>query len=210
MHLKNWFRSWVGILVTGTTVFAGLITIWTFFTEDEPKAPPEVSAPIIRGTEGVGKIGSAPAFLKGSIREGAGLIELRAKSGVRELRGTEESAPISELPNGVFGFMVHRWPDGSLDRLDGWPLHRKKNEVYSLEVHKTREGEILLFGYASEGDLGRLLSSAGDGGVEVFILFEPKSEYRFPVGIPLSRLIEWDSRRGDELGNFARIKLRKP
>ena len=199
MNLKNWIRSAAGIFTTAATLLAAIITIWLFFTEDEPKAPPSVSAPIDRGTY--------PAFQKGSIREGADIIRLRAMSGVRELRGTEESARISKLPNGVFGYVGSRWLASYLDKMGSWPLFKERGRR-DLEVHKTRGGEILVCGYVSEGDLGRLKNSAEDREVEVFVLFEPRKEYQFLVGIPVARLKEWDSRYGQELGSFAWIKVR--
>lgn len=204
MHSKKWIQRGIAAI----SLLAALITIWKFSLEREPTIPPGASSLIDRGAGNAGKIELVPTFGRGSIREGAGLIELRAISGARELRGTEESAPISELPNGVFGYIGDRGPSLFLDRFDNWPVYKKKGQVFNIEVHKTREGEVLLFGYVSEGDLRRLLTSAGDRDVETFILSEPKLEYKFLVGIPVLRVKEWDSRNGEELGAFAWIKVR--
>ena len=208
MHLKKRVRSAIAIFGGTVGLVAAMITIWSFLKGDEPKAPPGTSVLIIQGTDGAGKIELGPAFQKGSIREGADIIRLRAMSGVRELRGTEESASISKLPKGVFGYLSDSWLAMFPNDIDRWTLHRKKSTTRPLEMHKTSGGELLLFGYVSEGDLGRLQNSAGDREVEMFILFEPRKEYRFLVGIPVLRMKDWDSRRGQELGDFAWIKVR--
>ena len=65
-----------------------------------------------------------------------------------------------------------------------------------------------MIAYMSEGDVTRLLDPTWEEAVEVFVLFEPKNEYKFLVALPASNLLVWNDRHGEELGNFAKIEIR--
>ena len=150
------------------------------------------------------------------ISEDAGIVPaetveaIRAISGVRSLRATEESAQIEDLPAGVFGYASSRFISSYIGTLgvDKLPLSRSKGEVSDIEVHKTSGGEVLVLVYVSEGDLSRLQRPGAQGDFEIFVLFEPIREYRFVIAIQATSLLDWDSRSGEDLGRFARLRIR--
>ena len=138
--------------------------------------------------------------------------EIREKNAVRELRSLEGDAQLSKLPNGVYGYSVP-WALGA----DSAPKPSQTGHIRLtkasfgtsvMEVHKASQGQAFVLLYVTESDLTRLESPMQEGVLRVNAFFVSHEEYNWPVGIPVSRLVEWDYRSSLELNHFVEFQIR--
>lgn len=73
---------------------------------------------------------------------------LRQKHHLRPLTELEEGTKPQDLPNGIYGF----------SRCDVPTLSAKRDNTFSLEIHKKRDGIVYYVGYASDEDIAKYLT----------------------------------------------------
>jgi len=78
-----------------------------------------------------------------------GVLEgLRRRHDLRPLTKLEEGTKIQDLPNGIYGFSM----------CSVTLLSAKRDNTFSLEIHKKHDGIVYYVGYASNEDIGKYLA----------------------------------------------------
>ena len=166
-------RNWIpGLLISATGGFGvWLISFFLLFPKEGPSQ--EVVGPLV---------GETPISLpnKTDPREA-----LRKQHKVRRLEERENGLPISALPKGVYGFDIP-WANPSRDRT----LSRDSGGTAVLEVHKLRNGSVMLVGFVSKEDASKLAGST----VEVQLFPSPWEGATRLVAIPVQRITEFSHR----------------
>jgi hypothetical protein len=104
---------------------------------------------------------------------------LRAKHQVRPLTSEEEGYDVPRLPDGVYGFT------GAVGRRDA-PLFRQPM-TQGYEMHKLLDGTVMLVGYVSADDAGKLATSKDVVDIRLF----PDRHEKAPelVSLPAHRIL---------------------
>ena len=72
-----------------------------------------------------------------------------------------------------------------------------------VEIHKTDNGKVMIVGYVDQGTAARLSEISRPVGI-LYLYHEPERENQVLVGIPASRIIDWDYRQPHE---FSEIEI---
>lgn len=198
----------LGIAAGAIEVVVGVKTLWPDGSTEQ--AIEQKAAEVTQVKKDVGIGVARYDETETGVQEGKTVEEVRERNNVRSLRATEESAMLSNLPGGVYGY-VNSGSVGlhvDIDRVETLKLRKSKSQIFNVEVHKTSSGKILMIAYVSEVDVTRLLDPTRTETAEIFVVFEPKNEYKYLIALPASSLLVWNDRDGEELGNFARIEVR--
>ncbi|WP_413429999.1 hypothetical protein [Synechococcus sp. Cu2B8-bc1011] len=118
---------------------------------------------------------------------------------VRELTPLQENLELCKLPNGVFGYGITwgidrliegRWGDNC-----GVTLQKNPGLNSNIEIHKSSNGTMYVFAYASESTLLSLKDPTRDKPIDIRLFDKPYKENRHLIGIPSSRIKNWFDRR---------------
>lgn len=104
--------------------------------------------------------------------------QLRATHNVRVIADAEEGTGVNALPAGVYGFTY-------APALESAPLFITRR-FRSFEMHKLRDGEVILVGFVSTGDAAAMTSSSD--AVEITLQPEPDDDATVLATIPYSRI----------------------
>ncbi len=131
------------------------------------------------------------------------LSGLREEHRVRELDPFENDLPITQLPNGVYGYTVP-WilntdPTGvvggtGVSRIN---LNRSSFGTLVMEVHKTSDGTIYIVGFVTPDIETQLAESPEGTELEFTLLFAAHEDYNRPVAIPVESILYSDNRHID-------------
>ncbi len=165
-----WRSFWKHIVIAGIVLAAISIvpaldfkSIWNsiFGTPAEVVAPQEVAEP---------------------------RTKLRKERSLRNLLDTEDDRPVSQLPNGIYGF-VTPWSDPHGDP----SLSVRPGGTVTLEVHKLAGGEVHIVGYVNKEAAQQVASDASSGVIELYT--RAWEEAPILVSLPVPRIASVQNRR---------------
>lgn len=138
--------------------------------------------------------------------------DIRRETGVRELLPLENDNEISRLPNGVFGYTTP-WALNGLIFLDNIQLQQDRSYFGNIlvEIHKISQDKAIVLVYITQSTLARLQDPNREEPLHEHAFIEKYKEHDQLVGLPLPRLIMWDSRSAkfnDKEMRFVEIKIR--
>lgn len=128
------------------------------------------------------------------------LEELRARSGVRELRPLESDRPIHETPPGTFFFVFGPWletrsySEGSEVLLEKRVTRFQSRSWGYFEAHHRTSGQVFLLAYSAESDADRIRSLTGDRTFQLTVAPRPWTSFSSLVQLPFDRIVSSKSR----------------
>lgn len=117
---------------------------------------------------------------------------LRDRSGVRPMLGEEDELPLSELPDGIYGFAtpwsIEPWLSGASGAYYcDLTLSADAGGTAAAELHKRADGELALVGYMTPDELVALRNPSRQERLDVVLRLAPDAT-RTAVSIPLGLL----------------------
>jgi len=137
--MKRWYVYLITVSL-GLVVLASLLVIWNF-----PINFIEIWSGHNQANNTEGDVGKTPdgKAVPDKVLEG-----VRRRHELRPLTKLEDGTKIRDLPNGIFGFSM----------CDVSSLSAKRDNTFSLEIHKKHDGIVYYVGYASNEDITKYLT----------------------------------------------------
>ena len=212
LTMRNFKKEWLFYAAAVATILAFLLAAWNHFeSKDDSEGTTEIISPPKESVDQMTEIPESPPRkpptevvtsptespnpMKEPILIGRTVEEVRTVNGVRPMMELEEGDRLSEVRNGVYGYMSGI----SLGRIltdSAGPspsISRELSSWGTVEIHKTRQGQVMLLVYVDESSAVRLTEMTEKVGT-VFVFFQPDEKRPEMVVIPVSRIVEWEHR----------------
>lgn len=127
------------------------------------------------------------------------LEELRTQTGVLELYVLQDDLPLSNLPDGVYGFAppwtINSDSTGAVGGTDFDRLTLGRTSVGTavMEIHKATSGSVYVIGYVAMNSLVLLQNPTRSDPIDVILSFQAYQDW-VPIGVPATKILHSNNR----------------